>query len=160
MLTLTRRLSPTPSADIAHTLALSAEERTRSRFRFQTEQGLAVQLLLPRGTVLRDGDVLGTDDSRELVRVQARAEPVMTAHTKDAWTLLRAAYHLGNRHVPVEIGKHYLRFAPDPVLANLLHQLGLIVIEDVAAFAPEAGAYGGHAHDHPRTVDVPYRIHP
>lgn len=146
MLTLTRRLPDAADAAIAHTLALTAQERTRSRFRFHTEQGVAVQLLLPRGTVLRDGDVLGTDDNRELVRVQARAEPVMTAHTKDAWTLLRAAYHLGNRHVPVEIGKHYLRLAPDPVLADMLRQLGLIIVEDVVAFAPEAGAYGGHAH--------------
>ncbi len=146
MLVLTQRLSPGHSTVAAYTLALTAQERTRSRLRFATVEGVAVQLMLPRGTVLRDGDLLRAQDGVTLVRVRARPQPVLTARAADRATLLRAAYHLGNRHVAVEIGADYLRLAPDPVLADMLRQLGLGVIEEVAPFQPEAGAYGGHGH--------------
>jgi urease accessory protein len=160
MLTLTQRLPADASARAAHELALTAEERTRSRFRFDTEDGVTVQLVLPRGTMLRDGDWLRADDGATFVRVRARPEPVLTARAPDALTLLRAAYHLGNRHVPVEVGNDYLRIAPDSVLADMLRQLGLAVIEEVVPFQPEAGAYGGHSHRQASLLDVPYRAHP
>jgi urease accessory protein len=148
MLTLTQRLSPNSTSHIAQTLSLTAEERTRSRYRFETDDGAPVQLLLPRGTVLRDGDLLRDDSGHTLIRVRAKAEPVVTARAPDALTLLRAAYHLGNRHVPVEVGTDYLRIAPDSVLADMLTQLGLTVVDEVVPFQPEAGAYGGHSHQH------------
>lgn len=148
MLMLIRRLQPDPDKQVRYTLTLSAEERTRSRLRFETDEGATVQLMLPRGTTLRDGDLLQASDGNTLVRVQAKVESVFTAHAPDAWTLLRAAYHLGNRHVPVEVGRDYLRLSPDSVLAEMLQQLGLAVVEEAAPFQPEAGAYGGHAHDH------------
>jgi urease accessory protein len=157
MLTLTRRLPPDPNLNSAHKLALTAEERTRSRFRFATEDGVTVQLVLPRGTVLRDGDWLRADDSATLVHVRAKPEPVITARAPDAPTLLRAAYHLGNRHVPVEVGKDYLRIAPDSVLADMLAQLGLAIVEEVVPFQPEAGAYGGHSHQQGHAI---YRAQP
>jgi urease accessory protein len=148
MLTFTQRLPPDSNATVTYTLALTAEERTRSRLRFEAEEGVLVQLALPRGTVLRDGDLLRGDSGDALVRVRAKAEPVLTARTKDAHTLLRAAYHLGNRHVPVEVGRNYLRLSPDTVLAEMLAQLGLDVIEETVPFHPEAGAYAGHSHRH------------
>jgi urease accessory protein len=159
MLTLIRRLPPDGNATATYTLALTAEERTRSRLRFETEEGAGVQLVLPRGTVLRDGDLLLGDQADALVRVRAKAEPVLTARAADAHTLLRAAYHLGNRHVPVEVGDDFLRLSPDSVLADMLTQLGLEVVEETAPFQPEAGAYAGHSHshshsDHPR---APFR---
>lgn len=159
-LTLTQRLPADSVGQSAHMLALTAEERTRSRMRFETESGVAVQLLLPRGTVLRDGDVLRAEDGVTCVRVRARPEPVLTARTQDTRLLLRAAYHLGNRHVPVEIGKDYLRFSPDSVLADMVQQLGLALVEEIAPFQPEAGAYGGHSHRHASSLDVPYRAQP
>ena len=160
MLTLTQRQQPDPSANIAHSLLLTAEERTRSRFRLETETRTAVQLVLPRGTCLRDGDLLRADDGATLVRVKARPEPVLTAHAPDMWTLLRAAYHLGNRHVPVEVGKDYLRIAPDSVLAEMLQQLGLALVEEVVPFQPEAGAYAGHSHHHGTIPNAPFRARP
>lgn len=148
MLTLTQRLAPEVDASAAHTLPLTAEERTRSRHRFTTIDGIEVQLALPRGTTLRDGDLLRASEDGTLVRVQARPEPVLTVRAPDALALTRAAFHLGNRHVALELGPGYLRLSSDPVLADMLAQLGLTVVEEVAPFQPEAGAYGDHSHHH------------
>jgi urease accessory protein len=144
MLTASERLAPNDSAE-ALTLRLSAEERARARHRFVTEEGEEVQLALARGTMLRGGDLLRAQDGR-LVRVVARPEPVLTARAADRRLLARAAYHLGNRHVALEVGADYLRFSPDPVLAHMLEQMGLVVTAETAPFEPEAGAYGGHHH--------------
>lgn len=157
MITVTRRLPADAAATAAHTLALTAEERTRSRLRFVADSGVAVQLVLPRGTVLRDGDLLTGDDNDCVVRVRARPEPVLTARARDEWALRRAAYHLGNRHVPVEVGPDYLRLSPDSVLADMLRQLGLSLTEESAPFQPEAGAYSSHSHTHGAHEHVLYR---
>jgi len=158
MIALTHRLPADPIAEATHTLPLTAEERTRSRHRFSTADGTEVQLILPRGTQLRDGDLLRATDSDALVRVQARPEPVLTVRTADTDALARAAYHLGNRHVALELGPGYLRLSPDSVLAEMLTQLGLKVVEEVAPFQPEAGAYAGHSH-HQDMTRVPFRRH-
>lgn len=100
-----------------------------------------VSLHLPRGTILRDGDLLATATGDCLVRIVACREPVMTVKAKTSLDLLRAAYHLGNRHVPVEIAPDYLRLSPDSVLQAMLEQLNLDVIEEIAPFEPERGAY-------------------
>jgi urease accessory protein len=159
MLTVTERLPDDPSAAVTYTLALTAEERTRSRLQFQTEEGVTVQLGLPRGTVLRDGDLLRDDGGDTVVRVRAKPEPVVTARGGDQRLLLRAAYHLGNRHVPVEVGSDYLRLSSDSVLADMLVQLGLEIIEEIVPFQPEAGAYAGHSHDHGEHARAPYGSH-
>lgn len=148
MLTVTQRLSTAPVAPPAATLVLTAEERTRARNRFRAADGEEVQLMLPRGTTLRGGDWLASDDGSGVVRVEAAIEPVLTVRAADPHTLMRAAYHLGNRHVPLELRGDCLRFSPDPVLADMLRQLGLDVVEERAPFQPEAGAYGGHSHAH------------
>lgn len=141
---ITQRLRANPDAVVSFTLALTAEDRTRSRHRFESEDGQAVFLRLPRGTVLRDGDLLQADDG-SLVRVIANPELVLNVTAPSPQLLLRAAYHLGNRHVPVEITATYLRLSPDPVLQTMLLQLGMEVQEAVLPFQPELGAYG-HAH--------------
>lgn len=145
MLTLTERLAPPVAAPIAATLALSAEERQRSRYRLTLPEGLTVVLNLPRGTVLQEGDCLQAT-SGEVVKIAARPEPVLTATAATPQHLARAAYHLGNRHVALEIGATYLRLAPDPVLEAMLQQMGLQVTAAVEPFRPEAGAYAGHSH--------------
>ncbi|HLD14314.1 MAG TPA: urease accessory protein UreE [Burkholderiales bacterium] len=147
MLTLTQRLPADTNAAVPHRLALSAEERVRSRHRFMTEQGEAVQLALPRGTALHDGDLLADAEGRARARVHTKPEPVLTARATDAFTLLRAAYHLGNRHVALELGRDYLRISPDTVLAEMLIQLGLTIISETVPFQPEPGAYSGHSHE-------------
>jgi urease accessory protein len=120
---------------------LTAEERTRSRHRFETLAGETVYLQLPRGTVLRDGDLLRSQDG-VLVQVVAKPEPVLTVTAPTPLALLQAAYHLGNRHVSLEITPTALRLSPDPVLRDLLEQRGLQVMEETQPFHPEMGAYG------------------
>jgi urease accessory protein len=164
MLILTQRLpANAQAADIQAaaskaelTLSLTAEDRCRSRHRWLTQEAVDVQLQLPRGTVLLAGDLLGTDAAHPAVtwvRVMAKPEPVLTTYPHQPQDLARAAYHLGNRHVPLEIGQDYLRLSPDPVLAELLVHLGFQVTSEVTAFFPEAGAYHsitqGHTHSHP-----------
>jgi urease accessory protein len=143
--------NPTPHNEIGvtYTLALDAEERTRSRHRFTTVEGIEVNLQLPRGTVLLDGDFLcGQDLESIVVKVVAKPEPVITATAHNALELLRAAYHLGNRHVPLEVTTAYLRLSPDSVLENMLEHLGLHIKAEVLPFQPESGAYGSSSHSH------------
>lgn len=145
MLTLTQIKPPNELTSVDLTLALTAQERTRSRHRFTTVEGEIVYLNLPRGTVLQDGDLLHDDSKTTLVRVCAQLEPVMTVNTTNSLELLKAAYHLGNRHVPVEISEHYLRLAPDSVLQKMLEQLNFEVISEIMPFNPEQGAYKHHS---------------
>jgi urease accessory protein len=144
MLKLTTRLTTPAIAPVQSTLALTAEERTRSRHRFSTVSGEDVHLCLPRGTVLKDGDLLHSDPPGTVVQVIAKPEPVLTVTAPDSLTLMRAAYHLGNRHVPLEVSADYLRLSPDSVLEAMLEQLGLQVRASVEPFYPEAGAYHSH----------------
>ncbi len=125
-------------------LWLTAEERTRSRHSFVTEDETPVYLQLPRGTALQDGDLLTSEAGDILVKVVAKPEPVLTVTSDDSLNLLRAAYHLGNRHVSLEIAPTYLRLAPDSVLEGMLIQLGLQVVAEVAPFCPQGGAYSHH----------------
>jgi urease accessory protein len=142
----------------APTLTLPFESRSRSRLAATLDNGDEVALFLPRGTVLRDGDALVADDGG-LVRVVAAPQPVLRATCADPHMLLRAAYHLGNRHTPVEVGKDYLQLEHDPVLRDLLLRLGLSVVSLQAPFEPEAGAYGGgHKHGHDETFAEDYAL--
>ena len=143
--TFTQRLITDLDAPVSLTLSLTAEDRTRSRHHFKTSDGQLVYLHLPRGTVLRDGDLLQADDGA-IVRVLAKPEPVLTVTAKTPLYLLQAAYHLGNRHVSLEIASTYLRLSPDPVLRDLLVHRGLQITEEIQPFQPESGAYGQHQH--------------
>jgi urease accessory protein len=145
MLTFTKQLPANPDAVVGFTLALTADDRTRSRHRFETDSGEALHLHLPRGTVLRDRDLLESEDGSCLVRVTAKPESVLTVRAATPLLLLRAAYHLGNRHVYLEVSDSYLRFAPDSVLQAMLEKMGLQVTEETVPFQPEIGAYG-HSH--------------
>ncbi len=144
MLTLTQRQPPNPDTSVVLTLALTAEERTRSRHRFEAEDGKVVFMRLPRGTVLRDGDILQDESNSNLIRITAKPEPVLTVFAQTPLLLMRAAYHLGNRHVSVEITPSYLRLAKDAVLQAMLEQLGLEITAENLPFQPELGAYGQH----------------
>ncbi|MEJ1931914.1 urease accessory protein UreE [Nostoc sp. NIES-2111] len=147
MLTLTQLKPANPNVAVTLTLALTAEERTRSRHRFETEDGEVVFLRLPRGTVLRDGDILLDETNNSLIRIAAKLEPVLTVVASTPLLLMRAAYHLGNRHVPVEITSTYLRISPDEVLRSMLEHMGLAITAEILPFQPELGAYG-HYHAH------------
>lgn len=127
-------------------LSLPYEQRQKSRQRARLDSGLEVSLVLPRGTVLRHGDCLRSKDGR-LIEVQAQAEAVSSVCADDTLLLMRAAYHLGNRHVPLQIAATALYYRQDHVLDAMLTQLGLTVVHQTAPFEPEGGAYGGgHGH--------------
>lgn len=138
----------------APVLELDWDTRSKSRFSAVDSTGREIGVVLPRGTTLRGGDVLVAEDG-SLLRVVAAAQPVLQvrhcAEHGSPFDLLRAAYHLGNRHVPLELQPQLLQFEPDPVLADMLLRQHLIVTEAQAAFEPEGGAYGessGHGHHH------------
>jgi urease accessory protein len=141
---LTQKLSHHAPATPSLTLWLTAEERTRTRHRFEAENGTEIFLRLPRGTSLQDGDLLASDDGNAVVKIGAKPEPVITITSDRQIDLLRAAYHLGNRHVSLEIMPTYIRLAPDGVLEDLIHHLGLQMSREVAPFLPESGAYSHH----------------
>jgi urease accessory protein len=131
-------------------LVLPFEARCKSRLRTRLAGGEECGLFLERGTVLRGGDRLEANDGR-VVEVVAAPEALCEAVSGDPLLLLRAAYHLGNRHVAVEIGPGRLRFARDAILGEMVRGLGLPVKDVEAPFEPESGAYGGHAgHTHPQ----------
>ncbi|QSA97426.1 urease accessory protein UreE [Methylococcus sp. EFPC2] len=129
------------------TLTLPYDARQKSRLLAKLDGGANVGLFLPRGTVLRGGDML-TGPGGEVVRVVAAPEPLSVARSDDALLFARACYHLGNRHVPLQILEGELRYLRDHVLDGMLCGMGLVVESEQAPFEPEAGAYahGGHGH--------------
>jgi len=136
----------------ASTVELDWDVRQKSRFDCTDSQGRQLGVFLPRGTVVRGGDVLVAEDG-SLVKVIAAPQPVLVVtHCKEHGTpfdLTRAAYHLGNRHVPIELKPDHLKIEPDHVLADMLRAMHLIVNEANAAFEPEGGAYASHdSHSH------------
>ena len=144
MLTLTERCEPVAAP--YGELLLPFDLRIRSRLRTQLVSGEEAVLKTERGAVLRGGEHLASEDGR-VVRVVAAAEKVLHVTCASPFELTRAAYHLGNRHVPVEIADGYLRIAADHVLGDMLLGLGAQVRELEAPFEPESGAYGGgHGH--------------
>jgi len=151
----------------AATVTLDWDVRQKSRFDATDSQGRALGVFLPRGTLVRGGDVLVCEDG-SMVRVIAAPQPVLrithcTEHGAP-FDLLRAAYHLGNRHVPIELKPDHLQIEPDHVLADLLRAMHLIVTEVEAPFEPEGGAYGqqaahGHSHHHHGHTHAPGHHH-
>ncbi|MEY4512074.1 MAG: hypothetical protein RLZZ450_4196 [Pseudomonadota bacterium] len=128
-------------------LTLPFQDRQRSRLRVTLSNGQEALLLMPRGSVLRGGDTLAVSDGRAVL-VSAAPELVSTVRADRAEALARAAYHLGNRHIPLEVGPDYVRYLHDHVLDGLVRELGLMVIVEDAPFEPEGGAYGRHGHSH------------
>ncbi|WP_087690795.1 urease accessory protein UreE [Pandoraea sp. PE-S2R-1] len=147
-----------PLARRAPALVLPFDARGKSRLRATLETGEEVAVFLPRGTVLRGGDVLVADDGG-LIRVEAAPETVLLVTASTPLALTRAAYHLGNRHTPVEVGDGYLKLESDPVLRDMLLRLDVDVAEALMPFEPEAGAYGGgHKHGHDATFAEDYAL--
>lgn len=135
----------------AATIELDWDVRQKSRFDATDSQGRQIGIFLPRGTAVRGGDVLVAEDG-SLIRIIAAPQPVLrithcTAHGTP-FDLTRAAYHLGNRHVPIELKPDHLKIEPDHVLADMLRSMHLIVVAVEEAFEPEGGAYGSHEHSH------------
>ncbi len=146
----------------ASTVELDWDVRQKSRFAATDSLGRELGVFLPRGTLVRGGDVLVAEDG-SLVRVIAAPQAVLRitacAQHGSPFDLTRAAYHLGNRHVPIELKPDHLKIEPDHVLADMLRAMHLTVVEAQEAFEPEGGAYsaGGHSHSHAHEHD---HVHP
>lgn len=133
-------------AEPTERLELPFDARTKSRLRTRLAGGEQVGLFLPRGTILRGGDRLKGGDGR-IVEVVAAPEDLLEVRCREPRELARAAFHLGNRHVAVEVGPDWLRLAADHVLEGMLAGLGCEIRRLSAPFEPEAGAYApGHQH--------------
>ena len=152
-------LAPAGAGSAHATLTLPFGDRRRSRLRARLDDGREVALLLPRGTQLLDGNRLRDELGELVVVVRAAEETLSWAHADDRLLLARAAYHLGNRHVPVQIGPGWLAYQHDHVLDGMIAEMGLVVETRRAPFEPEAGGYrhgggadqhahGGHHHEH------------
>jgi urease accessory protein len=144
MIRLTRKLA---RGDWDATLTLPLESRVKCRLRVTLDNGDDAGVFLERGDQLREGDLLASENGYR-VRIRAAAEEVSTARSDDPLLLARACYHLGNRHVPLQIAPGWVRYQPDHVLDQMLQVLGLEVSTDRAPFDPEPGAYGGRTHGH------------
>lgn len=149
------------------TVELDWDTRQRSRFEARDSDGVRLAVFLPRGSVARGGDVLVAEDG-SMRRVLAKAQTLMKARIcaehGSVFDLMRGAYHLGNRHVPLELQRDWLKLEADPVLAELLAGLHLIVETVSEPFEPEGGAYGrgalmGHGHGHHRHDHSPMHTH-
>jgi urease accessory protein len=134
-------------------LTLSFELRRRARLRARLDSGAEVGWLLPRGLSLKHGDRLATQDGSLVVEVRARAELLSTVETGDAHLLSRAAYHLGNRHVPLQLEPRRLYYQHDHVLDGLMHEVGLHARTVERPFEPEPGGYSGQGHHHSHGPD-------
>lgn len=133
--------------EVGGVLRLPFESRQKSRLRTKLVSGEEVGLMLPRGDILRGGDLVTASDGR-VIEVVAEAEKVLHVECETPAALAKAAYHLGNRHVPVQVGEGFLRLAADHVLEEMLKKLGAKVSAREAPFEPEAGAYAGGHHQH------------
>ncbi len=142
MLKLTQKVD---SGTATGTVTLPLELRIRSRVKVTLDDGREAGLFLPRGSVLRDGDLVGSADGA-IVRVRAAPETVTTVSSADLHLLARACYHLGNRHVPLQIERGFVRYQHDHVLDDMVRGLGLDVTVEQAPFEPEPGAYGDYGH--------------
>ena len=130
-------------------LTLSFDDRVKSRQKVTLDKGEPAGLFLPRGTILNQGDRIKAS-SGEVVEIKAASEAVSTAYLSDPVLLARACYHLGNRHVALQITSKFIRYQHDHVLDDMLRGLHLTVAFEQAPFEPEAGAYHnpGHGHSH------------
>lgn len=149
MLNITQRL---PAINTTHAiddyLVLPFDLRQKSRLRVTLKSGIEAALMLGRGTILRGGDLLKAEDGK-IVQIVAAEQPVTDVKAESQQALMCAAYHLGNRHVPLQVGDGWLRLEQDHVLKEMLVGLGMTTIDQLAPFEPEAGAYGGgHKHHH------------
>lgn len=125
---------------VAETLTLPHEKRERSRLRVRLDSGVEAGLMLPRGTVLKGGDCIATKDG-VTVRIIAQEEPLSIVVLRDPLEMAKACYHLGNRHTPLEIREHSVRYLYDPVVDDMVRSMGYSVEHAHGPFHPEGGAY-------------------
>ncbi|MDC4779631.1 urease accessory protein UreE [Acinetobacter baumannii] len=143
----TQRLEDISPDQAFETVELTFDTRQKSRFRAALASGVDIGADLPRTGILRSGSYIATQEG-DVLRVDAKPERLIKVTAQTEFDLLKAAYHLGNRHVPLMLTPTALYFEPDHVLAEMVEGLGLTVTETDHPFEPESGAYAQHSHDH------------
>ncbi|HCI7175632.1 urease accessory protein UreE [Acinetobacter baumannii] len=143
----TQRLEDISPDQAFETVELTFDTRQKSRFRAALSSGVDIGADLPRTGILRSGSYIATQEG-DVLRVDAKPERLMKVTAQTEFDLLKAAYHLGNRHVPLMLTPTALYFEPDHVLVEMVEGLGLTVTETDHPFEPESGAYAQHSHDH------------
>ncbi|TPU50962.1 urease accessory protein UreE [Acinetobacter baumannii] len=143
----TQRLEDISPDQAFETVELTFDTRQKSRFRAVLASGVDIGADLPRTGILRSGSYIATQEG-DVLRVDAKPERLIKVTAQTEFDLLKAAYHLGNRHVPLMLTPTALYFEPDHVLAEMVEGLGLTVTETDHPFEPESGAYAQHSHDH------------
>ncbi len=136
-------------------VALTFDDRKRGRLKFKTLSGIDAGIQIERGQVMRHNSIVVSENG-DVLKVTAAPEVVSSAYIKDATLFARACYHLGNRHVSLQVGNGFLRFQKDYVLDDMLHGLGVHVVHEEAEFEPENGAYAKgntHSHSHAHSHD-------
>lgn len=157
LLKITERLSGTAVLDT--TLTLPFDLRQKSRLRVTLDDGREAGLVLSRGHILRGGDCLRAADG-SVIGITAADEDVTTVSHENPAELARAAYHLGNRHVALQVGDGWLRYQSDYVLDDMVKSLGMRITHEQAPFEPESGAYHTHSHGHTHSHDpAATRVH-
>ncbi|MCC4854288.1 urease accessory protein UreE [Vibrio lentus] len=128
-------------------LSLPIDSRIKSRLKVMLDDGRNAGLFLPRGHILRGGEQLSSECGL-VVEVKAAPETVSTVYCEDLLLLTRVAYHLGNRHVPLQVEAGWIRYQHDHVLDEMVEGLGATVTTEKQPFEPEGGAYGGRSGGH------------
>ena len=155
----TQRLEDISPDQAFETVELTFDTRQKSRFRAALASGVDIGADLPRTGILRSGSYIATQEG-DVLRVDAKPERLMKVTAQTEFDLLKAAYHLGNRHVPLMPTPTALYFEPDHVLAEMVEGLGLTVTETDHPFEPESGAYAQHSHDHRLSpIKVLHHVH-
>jgi len=152
MLEVYERLGTHCHETVSETVMLDHGQRDKGRLKLVSEKGTEVRIFLERGKPLLVGEYLKAECGK-IVQVKGAVETVAHASCDDWHTFARACYHLGNRHVKLQVGDRWLRIKPDHVLEEMVHLLGLVITHEEAVFVPESGAYNvgqshGHSHDH------------
>ncbi len=146
MITLIKKCQLKINQAVDYQLYLTSEERVKAKQKIKIDtlneaSEEYIKFDLVRGSIMEEGDILTNDREDFFVEIKAKLEPVITVKSCDILTLLRVAYHLGNRHISLEINRDYLRFSPDHVLESMLVKLGINLDREIAPFYPESGAY-------------------
>ena len=147
MIDFEHKLEPTDQStvDVLCDCRLTLEQRVKARQKITLSNGFDAGLYIKRGSVLRDGDLIQAS-SGEIICIRAANESVSTVKFTDPLSMAKASYHLGNRHVALQINELMLRYQHDHVLDEMLHGMGIKTQHEMAPFEPEAGAYGDHGH--------------
>lgn len=141
-----QRLGLDPGLQCDEVIVLTQEQRDKGRLKAISDAGTEVRVFLERGKPLLVGEILKSECGKH-IQVKGAVEPVTRAECDDWHTFSRACYHLGNRHVKLQVGDRWLQMTPDHVLEDMLTMLGLTVSHVDAVFVPESGAYS-HGHHH------------